>query len=448
MGLFKSVIADARPAKSLGQPVHASVALSGQSLLSQNGKNKANDSGGNDSGLNTSVQATYNSAIPEHLATHGQSAPGKPGLFHFFNEQRELQGRNEADFGVNKRDEPTSDAVQNNLATGPIQEFGKQHTQQTPDIDQSTVESVYETKQPRPDLPVFTVTEQTITPPNSPADIQPSVDRKAFLPQELGEITDDEKFTAKPIEDRGIANDTATMTIERDISLDNLADKNIHSVETDSRAHRFNERKSAFHTEDQQLSDTEDRHEPQQAVAERYFSTSHQPLEKQTDPQTEIKVSAQPDVQQLQNHRDEPTIAPNDLSGRATQQSPVSTMPSEQQRIKTLSPPPPKSDQEAELRKLSSTMRQQHEEQLSSIEKQIGLIEARAISLIDEQLARHHAGEQHNRTTPSFTAARNAEVKIGRIDVFVEKSAPASATVGRATRPAVSLASRHYLRRL
>jgi hypothetical protein len=97
---------------------------------------------------------------------------------------------------------------------------------------------------------------------------------------------------------------------------------------------------------------------------------------------------------------------------------------------------------EARLQNIDSEVRQQKD-------KEVGMqvMAARTTNMIDDQLASQLAASQHS-TNPVQVNNGSAEVRIGQVDVFIEKPATSSASVVRSIRPSISMASRHYLRRL
>lgn len=90
---------------------------------------------------------------------------------------------------------------------------------------------------------------------------------------------------------------------------------------------------------------------------------------------------------------------------------------------------------------------EQQEEWRASTENPAGTLEA-ASAAINDRLAGLPAEKQESAGPPAFQAPAPPEVKIGRIDVFVEKSSPSPSNAGGSARPSVAMASRHYLRRL
>lgn len=64
----------------------------------------------------------------------------------------------------------------------------------------------------------------------------------------------------------------------------------------------------------------------------------------------------------------------------------------------------------------------------------------------------HHMANQQADLRPEMNAAHlnpsSPEVRIGEVDVFIEKPTTKSVATGRSFRPSISMASRHYLRRL
>ena len=484
MGLFKSVLADARPAKTAGRSAYALASLSGVPLHSQNSNNKVNDSG-----PNTSAEVMRNAAASNRLSPYGESAPVKSGLSNSSREQRQHKGHGETELSFKKQSVRASTALQNNLATGLVEHFGEDPRHQTPDIDQPTIVPEHETKWPRPALPVFTLANQGIesTVPagsdqqadlpqgfahisdNGKSTVNQIGDRaipaasdlgsglKTDLPQGYAHISDDGKSTVNQIGDRAISDNTAAITIGRDDNLSKASDKAIDSVESQENADVFWHREKVFHAEEKPQPTTsaidwqfsgEDEFSPQQATAEVQSSVTQHPPAKLANQQSETKALVQPDRQPRQNDRIEPSSTTNNPGGKPDQLQPIDSVPSIQQSKTTLFSATAELAEDAQLRKLTNDMQQQHQKQLSSIEKHARLVEARSTTLIDDQFARHYASEPRSLREPSFEATRTAEVKIGQVDVFIEKTSAASSPGNRTTRPSVSLASRHYLRRL
>ena len=457
MGLFKSVIADARPAKSAARSAYAPASLPGQPLSSQNGNHEVKESG-----PNTSAGVMRNSATSETLSTIGQNFPLKHDLPALSNEQQEPIRDGETDIGINRQNEPASHAFQDHLATGLIPQFGAESSHQAPDINQTMAESAHRTKQPHPDLPVFTLADQDVD-NTVPVKTEQRGDQLPDLPQEAVQISDSSKSTASEstasrIGARAVSDGTAEMTIGRDATLNTAVQEITPSVETGKQADFLFQREKVFHTEEKQqpttsaihrqFSDRQDGHNPEQGIAQAQSSVTHNRPAKLGDRQPQTKALAQPDRQHRRNDRVQPSSAPNNLWGKSAQQQPIGNVRSIQQTKTTLSAASAELAEDARLRKLSNAMQQEHQDQLSSIEKRARLVEARSTSLIDDQFARHHASEPRSLRKPSFEAPRTAEVKIGQVDVFVEKSSAASSRGNRTTRPSISLASRHYLRRL
>ena len=89
---------------------------------------------------------------------------------------------------------------------------------------------------------------------------------------------------------------------------------------------------------------------------------------------------------------------------------------------------------------------QQH--QSSLVENQARLLEAKTTALIDDQLSRLPMNENYAARPAAIEVNQTPEVRIGRVDVFVEKAATTAQRTSSSPRPSVALASRYYLRRL
>lgn len=451
MALFKSVISDARPAKSAGQPAYAPASLSGQPLHAQNRNNKLNDSG-----PNASAESIRNPGRSDGLSPYGQSAPARPGLPHYSGELRESPGHGETDLSADQRNESAITPLQNNSAAGLIQHFGEQPAHRTPEIDRPITEPAQKTKQPGPDLPVFTLTGRD-TENTVPAETQHGNDQLP-APQGIEQFSDYEKSTAHHTGSKAISDDTAAMTFGWDDNLDTTVQKATRSVESGNRADLFSQREKEFHagqklkpvesTNRRQFSDSDDGHNSSQAIPVEQRTATHHSAMKLSDETLEPLASELRHQQGRHGDTFRQSSSPDNRWGKATQQQLTGSLPSDHQPTTDRSSASLEPAKDAQLRKQSSVIQQQHQQQLSAIEKQARLVEARSTSLIEDQFAKHDASEHRSLRTPGLEVPRTAEVRIGQVDVFVEKSSPASSRGNTATRPSVSLASRHYLRRL
>ena len=77
----------------------------------------------------------------------------------------------------------------------------------------------------------------------------------------------------------------------------------------------------------------------------------------------------------------------------------------------------------------------------------VPLMAAHTTLKVAEQIASQQTAYPSPVNPPEIQRISN-EVRIGQVDVFIEKPAAASATTARSLRPSISMASRHYLRRL
>ncbi len=78
---------------------------------------------------------------------------------------------------------------------------------------------------------------------------------------------------------------------------------------------------------------------------------------------------------------------------------------------------------------------------------QMPLVESRSSSMMSDQFAQQQTEREHIINSVQ-TTQQSADVRIGQVDVFIERSTPSSSTGGRVFRPAISMASRQYLRKL
>ncbi len=78
---------------------------------------------------------------------------------------------------------------------------------------------------------------------------------------------------------------------------------------------------------------------------------------------------------------------------------------------------------------------------------ELPVLQSRSSRMMSDLLAQTHADSQR-KDPAAQTVQGAAEVRIGQVDVFIEKALPSSNTGGRAFSPAISMASRQYLRRL
>jgi hypothetical protein len=451
MALFKSVISDARPAKSTGRPAYAPPSLPGQPLHAQNRINKLNDSG-----PNASAELMPNPGTSDRFSPYGQSAPVNPGLSHYSGEQRETPGHGETDLSVNQQNESEISPLQSNSAAALIQHFGEQTEHRTPEIDRPIAEPAQESKQPDHDLPVFTLTGRDIE-NTAPAEIRHGDDQLP-APRGITQISDYENSTAHVTGSRVITNDTAAKTLQRNDNLDTAIQKTTRSVESANRADLFSEREKKFDaveklkpmesTIHRPFSDRDDGHNSTQAIPVGQRSATHYSALKSSAEMFESQASELRHQQGRQGDKLGQSSSPDNLWGKATQQQSRDSLPSEHQPTTARSSTSPESAIDAQLRKQSSVIQQQHQQQLSAIEKQARRVEARSTHLIQDQFAQHTASEHRSLRTPGLEVPRTAEVRIGQVDVFVERSSPAASRGNRAIRPSVSLASRHYLRRL
>ncbi len=433
MGLFKSAISDARPAKFAGQSAYAAPSLSGQLLHSQLSNTKVNDSG-----PNASVKLMHNRGTSDLLSPYDRSSPAKPGLSNFSGLQQEHRRHGETDLNVAKQSESAITASQNNLAAGLKQQIVRddEHIHRSPDIDQPIADPTQETRQSRPDLSVFTLIAGDVE-NMVPVEINHGGKPQPDPPQGFVQITDYDNSTTNEISDRAISDDTAAITIGRDNKLYTAVKKATQPVESGNRADLFWEREKEFHSEEKlqattsenyrQLSGPGDGANSAQTITVERHSAKHHPA---------IKVS------------DEKSSSSNNSWDRPTQQQSIDSVQTGEQPIIPQFSVSPEPSKDTHVPELPREMQQQHQEQLSSIEKQARLVETRVTSHIDDQFARHYTNEHRNPGTTGFELPRTAEVRIGQVDVFVEKSSTASSHGNRTTRQSHSLASRHYLRRL
>lgn len=108
------------------------------------------------------------------------------------------------------------------------------------------------------------------------------------------------------------------------------------------------------------------------------------------------------------------------------------------------------SRRDSETQDMIGTLQQQQRETHALAEDRAGLVEARSETLRQEKSALHFPGDYFEPATTNTHAAQSPQVNIGQVDVFIERPAGSTAREsGTSTsRPSPSLASRHYLRRL
>ncbi len=97
---------------------------------------------------------------------------------------------------------------------------------------------------------------------------------------------------------------------------------------------------------------------------------------------------------------------------------------------------------EARLHNLDSQVQQQTDKTAG-----MQVMAAQTTNMVANQLASQHADLQ-SPGNPVRISQGSAEVRIGQVDVFIEKPVAVSTSAGRSIRPSISMASRQYLRRL
>ena len=87
-------------------------------------------------------------------------------------------------------------------------------------------------------------------------------------------------------------------------------------------------------------------------------------------------------------------------------------------------------------------------EQSAEFDKKVDSLQAKSTSVIQNHAASIQPVEAGAGESPGVAGSSNGEVRIGQVDVFVERTSTPAARANSSSRPSVSLASRHYLGRL
>ncbi|TKB25867.1 hypothetical protein FCL47_12280 [Desulfopila sp. IMCC35006] len=170
-----------------------------------------------------------------------------------------------------------------------------------------------------------------------------------------------------------------------------------------------------------------------------------------TEPEAALAFRVRPEmpvaIEVGQQHKDTDVFIrsdpkqPGDVADSARKQSSLQDSSSEQ-TVQSIAPA-----EKAQRPLKTEDANRQLQQEFSSIEGQVGMMEARSTGLTNHA-AVPQAAERRRENAAGFQPARTAEVKIGQVDVFIEKSPRAVSSSRQGTRPGLSLASRHYLRRL
>lgn len=448
MGLLKSVIADARPAKNAGRSADAIASVSGQPL-----HNSKIDSSSVNSVPDPLAQPMGVSDESKQFSMSNMDSALKNEMPSVSNQMQDAGKRYVPDSGKNKPSESGRAVLQNSRSPDLIREPGNDSFDYTKRIYQPLVDPVHETAS-APQTAFTRINEniETIKHLQSHSGNDQQEDSEQALKHDPNEVS-----MPNGTGEGTIPDDKSVTSDRRDHNHDSLEDHIPDSVAPAKTSDRFRNGITAFEAEKKPQSTISENHlssgnnkghTVKQAVTEVPSSTKPHTALRQEDPQPAVpRVTLRSDAAHRNNEMPETIGEMNISENKSDQQLPMDQVSSDQQPPIVPSPVSVKPVKE-ELKKVSTAVEKQ--EPAASIEKRTGRVEARSTRVIDDPMKGHHVNEPGDVRTPGIEVPRPAEVKIGRIDVFVEKLSRdvSSGNRATATRPSVSLASRHYLRRL
>ena len=444
MGLFNSVIADARPAKPKGRLSDATAPLTGRPF-----HQPKTASGMTDSVPDSSGQAKDAYSESKKTSMFGPSTTLKYDLPSVSKKRQAADDKYLTHGRTDNKSEAGSIVSQNKTAAGSVRHPVNDPIPHTQRNDQPFVEPVSVTESA--EAPAFTFFDQNVENTESPQS-HSGVDRQADFGQVLTHLPNEESMPARS-EGRDVPDGKAEIPVERYDNLDATAAQTTDAVE---KSNAWLDGEAIYDAEEKPQPTTSVSHPSlgmdkgyakKQSVKEvRSAIRQHAPV-KPENRRHESRSLPQPEGKDRNHSRSETSGAQKNSGEIVGQPRLMDHTFSARQPTTALTPFFAQPGEKAKSQSLSDTIQQQQHER-KSIEKTAEMIEARSIRTIDDQMARYPASEPHGQKKPGFEAPHSAEVKIGRIDVFVEKPMQTTSHGSRTALLSVSLASRHYLRRL